>query len=269
MAKSIPTFSTDHDSIWVDDTGTFYTRFDSLDSVTNTIVSKWYNATTGQRSCPGVGLKPVSAANSYIVQQYYHDIINSNAYGEYSAGDIVIHIMIYNIVTYSVTNVWLNFTRGATMSPQYYPLAGDIVPQNRNGGISYIGNAPFSLGPRMAKDSISVTPASDARALVGSPTYSILSTTTETEIIPVGAVAYNDIRSLTISNTSAAPVSVDFRDSLAGAVRFSARIPANDTRQFAFDSAVLKQVVASSAWTAQLSAATTDVRITAIYNATN
>lgn len=90
----------------------------------------------------------------------------------------------------------------------------------------------------------------------------IISTTTETSILVAGgAGVFNDLTKMLISNTSATAVRVDFRDALAGAVRFSRYLAAGQPYDISF---VIpwKQTTAAAAWTAQLSVAVTDVRIT-------
>jgi hypothetical protein len=89
-----------------------------------------------------------------------------------------------------------------------------------------------------------------------------LSTTAETTLVPAVAAVFNDIYSITIANTSASAVMVDFRTVAAGAVVESVLVPASSTIQL--NPAVpYKQATVNTAWTAQLSAAVTDVRISA------
>jgi len=56
---------------------------------------------------------------------------------------------------------------------------------------------------------------------------------------------------------------VDFRDSTAGTIQFSTEVPATDMR--GFSACCFKQTTANNNWTAQLSAAVTDVRIYGTY----
>lgn len=89
-----------------------------------------------------------------------------------------------------------------------------------------------------------------------------LTTTTETTLVAAVAAVFNDLYSLTIANTSATGVRVDLRSVTAGAIVDSFWIPANTTLQF--NPAVhYKQATVNTAWTVQLSAAVTDVRISA------
>lgn len=89
-----------------------------------------------------------------------------------------------------------------------------------------------------------------------------LTTITETILIAAVAAVNNDVRELVIANTSATAVRVDFRDSTAGTVRLSVMAEAGKTLFLEFTR--LKQAAVNTSWTAQLSAAVTDVRITVV-----
>lgn len=89
-----------------------------------------------------------------------------------------------------------------------------------------------------------------------------LTATTETTIAAAVASTFNDLEKLIITNTSATDVRVDFRDTTAGTVRFSVLVKAASTVVLEIDT--YKQATVNTNWTAQLSAAVTDVRITAI-----
>ncbi|MNY03394.1 hypothetical protein D3C86_1360080 [compost metagenome] len=101
------------------------------------------------------------------------------------------------------------------------------------------------------------------RELQDTSTMLILSTTNETTLIPAIATAINDITNIVITNTSATDVRVDFRDTTGGTVKLSVMVRASDTKMLPFSNSVLKQTAVNTNWTAQLSAAVTDVRITA------
>ncbi len=91
-----------------------------------------------------------------------------------------------------------------------------------------------------------------------------LSATTETTLIAAGAAGvFRDLTHLVITNTSATAVRVDIRDVTAGTVRQSYAIAANGGAVIPLDTA-WPQTTAASAWTAQLSAAVTDIRINAM-----
>jgi hypothetical protein len=118
-----------------------------------------------------------------------------------------------------------------------------------------------------------VTPASDKigrlvtaneqiRDLTTMAPMVTLTSTTETTIVAATAAIFNDLRAVNIANTSATAVRVDFRHVAAGAVVFSVQVPAGDTRTLELP-VIAKQATVNTAWTAQLSAAVTDVRITA------
>jgi len=89
-----------------------------------------------------------------------------------------------------------------------------------------------------------------------------LSTTAETTLVAAVAAVFTDIYSITIANTSATGVRVDFRTVAAGAIVESVWIPATTTLQLN-PYVPYKQATVNTAWTAQLSAAVTDVRISA------
>lgn len=89
-----------------------------------------------------------------------------------------------------------------------------------------------------------------------------LTTTTETTIVAALAAVFNDLYSLTITNTSATGVRVDLRTVAAGAVVESVWVPATTTIQLN-PVVPYRQATVNTAWTAQLSAAVTDVRISA------
>jgi len=86
-----------------------------------------------------------------------------------------------------------------------------------------------------------------------------ISNTTETAIT-TSVTDFQDLTSLIISNTSATGVIVDIRSSSGASVRLSLFSPAQSSISHHF-SPPLPQIVASTNWTAQLSAAVTDVRI--------
>lgn len=89
-----------------------------------------------------------------------------------------------------------------------------------------------------------------------------LTSTTETTIVAAVASIFNDLRAVIITNTSALPTRVDFRNVAAGAVVFSVWVPATTTLPVILP-VVAKQATVNTAWTAQLGTAVTDVRITA------
>lgn len=89
-----------------------------------------------------------------------------------------------------------------------------------------------------------------------------LSTTTETTLLSAGGASiFNDITKLIIANTSGTDVRVDFRDATGGSVIFSVFAPAGQTVGVSAGDDPIPQTTANNNWTAQLSAAVTDVRI--------
>lgn len=90
-----------------------------------------------------------------------------------------------------------------------------------------------------------------------------LSTTTETTLLAAAASTFHDLVFLMLTNTSSTAVRVDFRDTTLGTVLFSVGLAANGGAVIPFPVAV-PQTTVNTNWTAQLSAAVTDVRILAI-----
>ena len=88
-----------------------------------------------------------------------------------------------------------------------------------------------------------------------------LTTTTETTLLTAVAATFLDVTKLIISNTSATAVRVDFRDTTAGTVMLSIYAPAGQTVGFTDSTDPIEQAAVNTNWTAQLSAAVTDVRI--------
>ena len=89
-----------------------------------------------------------------------------------------------------------------------------------------------------------------------------LTTTTETTLLSAGGASiFNDITKLLIANTSGTDVRVDFRDATGGSVIFSVFAPAGQTVGVSAGDDPIPQTTANNNWTAQLSAAVTDVRI--------
>lgn len=89
-----------------------------------------------------------------------------------------------------------------------------------------------------------------------------LTSTTETTLLSAGgASVFHDLTKLVIANTSSTDVRVDFRDATGGSVIFSVYAPANQTVGVVCGDDPIPQTTANNNWTAQLSAAVTDVRI--------
>jgi hypothetical protein len=89
-----------------------------------------------------------------------------------------------------------------------------------------------------------------------------LSSVTETTLIAAVAAVFHDIYSLTIANTSATGVRVDLRSVAAGTVLDSFWVPPTTTL-LVNPTVPYKQATVNTAWTVQLSAAVTDVRVSA------
>ncbi len=86
----------------------------------------------------------------------------------------------------------------------------------------------------------------------------------ETELVPAGGVGIKrDLAFLILANSSAAAVSVDIRDALAGTIRMTVRVNAESTVPVPIP-VPLPQAVANTAWTIDASGATTTLYATAI-----
>ncbi len=91
-----------------------------------------------------------------------------------------------------------------------------------------------------------------------------LTTTTETTLFAAaGAGVYVDPSWIMFTNTSGSAVMVDIRPATAGTVLLSVIVPAGQTLFVDFSDVPMLQPVANGNWTAQLSAAITDLRILA------
>lgn len=88
------------------------------------------------------------------------------------------------------------------------------------------------------------------REQVNPITQITLSSTAETTLIAAVGGVFNDITTITIANTSTTATQVDFRDSTAGTVRWTAYVPGTDMRGIVF-SVPLPQASTSSNWTAK------------------
>lgn len=106
-----------------------------------------------------------------------------------------------------------------------------------------------------------VTCHSQARDLLAQNTITLSSTTETTLLAAGGAGVFHDIVGLVLTNTSGTAVRVDFRDATGGTVRFSLFLAANGGGGLPPMVVAWPQTTANNNWTAQLSAAVTDVRI--------
>jgi len=102
---------------------------------------------------------------------------------------------------------------------------------------------------------------SASRDLVTSNNITLTSTTETTLLAAGGAGVFHDAALITLSNTSSTAVRVDIRDSTAGSVLFSMFLAADGGGAVIPFNPPLPQTTANNNWTAQLSAAVTDVRI--------
>lgn len=104
------------------------------------------------------------------------------------------------------------------------------------------------------------------RELKGTVHLSLNLTTTETQLIPANATAFNDIYRLIVANTSATACNVTIRDSLSGTTRYVFAVAGGATCGFSADAgSATPQALINTAWTAQCSASVGTIEITADY----
>jgi len=101
------------------------------------------------------------------------------------------------------------------------------------------------------------------RALIVQATVTLTTTTETTILAAAGAGIYLDVSWIMLTNTSAAAVRVDIRPVTGGSVLLSLNVEASKTLIVDLSDIPLLQTTANNNWTLQLSAAVTDVRITA------
>lgn len=140
------------------------------------------------------------------------------------------------------------------------PLSMGLTARQTNRTAVADGDAVRAAGDDMGRQ---VVVMNQVRDLVQQDAPITLSSTTETTLIAAGAAGvFHDLTMLLVTNSSATAVRVDFRDATAGTIRFSLALAANGGAVVAFPTP-WKQTTAANNWTAQLSAAVTDVRIAA------
>lgn len=157
-----------------------------------------------------------------------------------------------------------NWGVGATAAA--IPANADYVAGNAMTTLPTAATAGNLTGVSVDKFGRPVVIASSTRDNMAGSGVTTITTTTETTIIAAGAAGvFNDIHMVLVSNTSASDVRVDIRDSTAGTIQFTFWAKAN-TNTVGFSSAIpWPQTTAANNWTAQLSAAVTDVRISALF----
>ncbi len=88
-----------------------------------------------------------------------------------------------------------------------------------------------------------------------------LTTTTETTVLAAGAAGvFHDVTAIIIGNTSNTNVTVTVRDTMAGAIIIVLRVPLQSSVIVPITMPI-KQTTAANAWTVQLSAGVTDVKV--------
>lgn len=101
------------------------------------------------------------------------------------------------------------------------------------------------------------------RDLIVQQTTTITASTTETTVLTAGAAGvFHDLIAIWFANTGSANIRVDLRDATAGSVISSFAVPARNTVGVVF-SAAFKQASSANNWTAQCSASTSSLYVTA------
>jgi hypothetical protein len=168
-------------------------------------------------------------------------------------------------------------------APTTQPVSGTITASGTVGtaaqGAAASGNPVFTGGvaktaqptartdgqivaPLFSKVGHAIVMKGQIRDLNDTNAVVTLSSTTETTLIAAVAAVFHDIYSLTIANTSATGVRVDLRSVSAGTILDSFWVPPTTTL-LVNPTVPYKQATVNTAWTVQLSAAVTDVRISA------
>lgn len=103
------------------------------------------------------------------------------------------------------------------------------------------------------------------RELVAPQQTQISNSTSETTIVTAGASGvFNDISSITLTNTGASATKVTVKDATAGTTRWIGYVPAGDMRGIAFP-IPLPQAAAANNWTATCGTATTALEVSVSY----
>lgn len=94
----------------------------------------------------------------------------------------------------------------------------------------------------------------------------ITASTSETTIVTATASTFNDLYGLVLANTGATATAVDIRDTTAGTIITTFQVPAGETRGFmlSVDSGY-SQTTVNTNWTAQCSASTSSLVVTAMF----
>lgn len=105
------------------------------------------------------------------------------------------------------------------------------------------------------------------RELRATQKATLSNTTSETTIITAGAAGvFNDVYGLVLANSGSTTTKVDIRDATAGSIIATLEVPANDQRGFMLSAgSAVAQTTAANNWTAQCTAATTAMEVTAFY----
>lgn len=150
---------------------------------------------------------------------------------------------------------------------------------------SAVANAPVTTGARAAtanptavadgqvvnlmatKHGKLVTVDGAPRELRGTQKATLSNSTSETTIVTAGAAGvFNDLYGLILANTGATTTKADIRDATSGTIIATIEVPTLETRGFMLPAGSgIAQTTAANNWTAQCTAATTAMEVTALF----
>lgn len=163
-------------------------------------------------------------------------------------------VQVLNTVTATVTGA---AAQGATASGN--PVLTGAVAKTAQPTARTDGQI---VAPLFSKVGHAITMVGQVRDLNDTNAPVTLTTTTETTLVAAVASTFNDLYGLTLVNTSATGVRVDLRSTTAGAIVDSFWLPPTSTI-IVSPNVPYKQATVNTNWTVQLSAAVTDVRVSA------
>jgi hypothetical protein len=143
--------------------------------------------------------------------------------------------------------------------------ASDTASSGLNGRLQRVCQNITSLIAALAAG---ISVRFSARSARGRQVTTITSSTAETTIITAGSTGvFRDLFGLFVTNTSASPCTLQFRDSTGGSVQFTWIIPANSTDGFppVASCDAIKQTTAANNWTVQCGTSLASILITAFY----
>lgn len=163
-------------------------------------------------------------------------------------------------ITTSPTSAAGDYQEFAT--DNYGQIRTAVQARTTNPSAAADGNGAILMADKLGKQVV----VGSIRDLKADQQTTLTSTTTETTIVTAIGSTFCDLYGLIVANTSATATEVNFRDVIAGSVRFTVHVPAGDTRGFMLpESAAYKQATVNTAWTAQCATSVASIKISALY----